>query len=130
MNPAFENKLRGSYCQFTDGNQIRFLEIYACEYNLNKIDRLRQLGNLEDSVIYSYLKHLKTEIPAGTRYLFKLITYFGLPDKKELWDFNESITEYKEFSFTSLNNLLFFVKEKWGITEVDFKPKNETYIPE
>ncbi len=129
MNPAFENKLRGTFCQFIDGNQLRFLEIYACNYDLDKIERLRQMGNLEDSVIYSYLKQLKTEIPAGTRYLFKLITYYGLPEKKELWDFNESITEYKEFSFTSFNDLLFFARENWGIMEVDFSPKNETCIP-
>ena len=51
-----------------------------------------------------------------------------LPDKKDLWGFNESITEYQEFSFTTFNELLFFVKEKWGITEIDFKPKNETSI--
>ena len=61
MNPAFENKLRGTFCQVIDGNQLRFLEIYACNYDLDKIERLRQMGNLEDSVIYSYLKQLKTE---------------------------------------------------------------------
>lgn len=83
---------------------------------------------MEDSVTYSYLKHLKKEVRDSTRYLYKLWTYICLPDKKELWDFNKSITEHKEFSFTSFNELLFFVKEKWGIAEVDFKPKSETTI--
>jgi hypothetical protein len=41
----------------------------------------------------------------------KLLTYSDLPHKKELWDLYESITEYKEFSFTSFNELLFFIKE-------------------
>ena len=40
MNPAFENKIRGTYCQFIDGKQIRFLEIHACEYDLDKIARI------------------------------------------------------------------------------------------
>lgn len=130
MNQAFENKLRGTYCQLTDGDHIRFLEIYACEYHIDKIERLRQLGNLEDSVIFSYLKHLKTEVPGGTRYLFKLMTYYGLSGIKDLWNFNESITQYEEFSFVSLNELLSFVEERWKITAQDFKPKNETSIPE
>lgn len=130
MNPAFENKLRGTYCQVTEGDLLRFLEIYAYEYNVDKIERLRQIGNLENSVIYSYLKHLKTEFPVGTCYLFKLMTYYGLSGIKDLWNFNESITQYEEFSFTSLNELLSFVEERWKITALDFKPKNETSIPE
>ncbi len=130
MNQIFENKLRGTYSEFKDGEQVRFLEIYASEYNIDKIERIRQIGNLKDSVIYSYLKHLKTEVPVGTRYLYKLITYYGSPGLNDDWIFNESITEYEEFSFVSLNELLSFVKEQWGITEVDFKPKNETSIPE
>lgn len=130
MRAAFQNKIKGAYCEFRDEVNTRFLEIHVIDYQPEKIDRLKTMGKLEESQVFSFLKHLDKEIPFDTKYLFKLITYHTDDQCADAWDFNESIVNYEEVAFVSLDELLKYVTEKWGILPSDFKPKTETNIPD
>ena len=46
-----------------------------------------------------------------------------------LQDFNEAITQFQQFGFSHIEDLVGFCREKWGITAEDFGPVQETNIP-
>ncbi|MCP3921431.1 MAG: hypothetical protein GY714_02480 [Desulfobacterales bacterium] len=122
-------KIRGNFCEFDEGDKRRFIEIQIYNYEVDELNRLKNIGCLEKSVLYSFLRLIDDQITDKTRFLFKLQTYIGKEGFDDPWDFNQNISDYEEFGFLSIESLLKFCYSRWGITKEDFKPIEETIIP-
>ncbi len=121
--------MRGRFYELDDNENSLFFEIHVCPYDEKQLERLKSLHVLPSSRIGEFLKLIKEPIPSGTYFLYKLQTYRGEKGIKDSWEFNSKISDYKEFGFFSIENLLKFCRDTWGIAKEDFKPIEETNIP-
>lgn len=127
-NP-FPWQMRGNCYEFDENNKRRFIEIYYISFDTNLLERFSKEELLEDFSLRMYIELVGFEnINKNTHFIYELITYIGDPDTKNESDFLKSIKKYKTIGFTSINNLLEFCQEKWGIKAEDFVPLSETNI--
>ncbi|BDD13077.1 hypothetical protein FUAX_55090 (plasmid) [Fulvitalea axinellae] len=129
MEKGLPLDMKGNYCQFEDRGEVRFIEIYTLEYDIKEVEFLNKIGVYEESNTYSFIRLCKGDIPKGTRYIYKLMTYLNDSKSEDLWTFNEAIHEYEEVGFTTSDELFLYCEDRWGIGKQDFTGYNETDLP-
>ncbi|MFT6921984.1 MAG: hypothetical protein ACJA1C_000982 [Crocinitomicaceae bacterium] len=129
MKRAIPFEMRGRYCEFDNQNKKRFLEVHVCEYNPKDIEYLKGIDCFEASDIYSFIALISDEIPDNTYYLYRLDSYFADSKIEDGWEFSQSITDYRQNGFYSIDKLLEFCLLTWKIMKNDFKPLSEKSIP-
>ena len=123
-------EIKGKYCQIIDQGKTRFFEIDFVPYDSLKIEKLKKAGVFEDSTLGQYVALLKDPILKGKGFIYKLQTYFADESlNHDIWLFNESILDYQQFCWLSIDELLYSCKEKWGIKKNQFVPITETSLP-
>ncbi len=120
--------LRGQFCEIPEHDKARFFEINSIKYDPKEIERLRNNGILDQSILGQFIKLINDDNLESIYFIYKLQTYIADPSLKDAWEFNKSIIDYKEFGFTSFNDLLNLCKERWGIDKKNFVPIHETNI--
>lgn len=121
--------LKGNYAELPLSGKSRFFEIYSYNYNPRNIERFKKAGVYEESDLYALVNLVKVEIPINTRKIYVLKTYISDQGISDLWDFNDRATDYEEFGFIDLNNLVDFCNKRWGVTKSDFNKRHLTNIP-
>lgn len=79
--------------------------------------------------MWKFIKLLTGNLPKKDQYLYKIVTYKANNTIEDIFLFNESISDYKEFVFRSIEEVLEFCFKEFGITMIDFKLQEETHIP-
>ena len=79
--------------------------------------------------MWKFIKLLTGNLPKKDQYLYKIVTYKANNTIEDIFLFNESISDYKEFVFRSIEEVLEFCSKEFGITMIDFKLQEETHIP-
>lgn len=119
----------GNFYEITEGDKSRFFELNYIEYSHDKFSRLVQMGCLEDSPLKAYMNLIDTNnLNTDTCFIYKLQTYIGDPTIKDPWLFNKGMTMYKQYGFTSFQEVENFCKNRWDIDIINFVPLKETNI--
>ena len=121
--------MRGGFAQIAENEMIRFFEVYCIAYHESSVHRMKAIDCLEQSEIGKYLSLIGMPIPEGTKYLYKVFTYHGRIGIEDPWDFAQSISDYQQFGFCKIEDLLDYCKNQWGLEESNFRPLSETDIP-
>lgn len=122
--------LKGTFCEIATAKHVRFFEIYSIKYDVEQVQRLKNMKCLQESIIWQYISLAgEKNIDSKTYFLYKLKTYIGDISIVDTWDFNENISDYEEYGFTSFNKLIRFCNKNWNISESDFVPIEQTHIP-
>jgi hypothetical protein len=122
--------VRGAFYEYPfEERKSRFLEVYIYSYSPEKHKRLIAENIFEHSNLAKFLKLIDRPIPPETKYLYELLSYNAENNHSDLWEFNESITNFKKYGFTDFVALLDFCDQNWGIKKKDFVPIEETNIP-
>lgn len=129
MKNGISYPLQGAFCQFEFEGKTTFVEVNTCEYSQTKIERLKQIGSLDQSIIGSFLQLIPDTIPENTQFLYKLESYNANKEIKSAWEFNESITNFQVKAFSSIDDLLAYCSETWSIEATDFTSRDKTDIP-
>ena len=127
---ALPIEMRGCFGEIEENNKrSQFVELQYFYFDLKKYNYLKQIDCLENSIMWKFIKLLSGNLPEEDQYLYKIITYKADNDIEDIFLFNESISDYKEFAFRSIEEALEFCFKKFGITMINFKPQEETHIP-
>ena len=131
-NPYYPlpNKMRGSFCEFEEKNKTRFIEINNIKYDSEEFLRLKKINCLKESILGEYIDLIGEENINESFFLYKIQTYLGDNSIKDVWDFNEAISDYAQYGFSNFKDLMSFCEDKWGIAISDFVPIEETSIPQ
>lgn len=129
MEHIFPIKKKEYFAEIEQEGKNQFIELYSMYFDIEEYKYLKEIECLEDSVMWNFIKLLDNNIPKANQYIYKIITYKADENKEDIWNFNESISDYKEYGFTDIMELLHFCKDKFGITSKDFVDKDKTHIP-
>lgn len=129
MIESLKYGMRGRFCEFQEKGKTRFVEINVIKFDRRQEKRLKSIDCFEDSILNSYMKLINAHISENTKYLYKVFTYHGEVGISELYEFNSSMSDYEQIGFANIDSLLEYCKNRWGIDETSFVPKNETNIP-
>jgi hypothetical protein len=124
-------QMRGCFCEFKENGKTRFIEISSIKYDEEAVLRLEKMNCLSESVLGEYIGlagKITNESPPPL-FLYKLQTYLGDASIKDMWDFNDAISDYAQYGFSDFKDLMHFCHNIWGITVFDFVPIEETHIP-
>lgn len=129
MKRPFSYDMKGQYCEITENENTRFFEIYYCEYSIEQVERLKQINCLDKSRLGKFMSLIDGEIPESAEYLFMLQTYLGKKGIDDLLEFRQNTSDFQQIGFISIEHVLKYCKEKWGIDTKDFKSISDTSIP-
>jgi hypothetical protein len=121
--------MRGRYHEINDNGVTRYFEIHTCPYSPESVERLRAIDCLEQSALGQYMRLIQKDIPEDTLHLYKLQTYVVSGTVADYLEFRLNSRNFEQTGFLSIDELLAYCKERWGITASDFKPEYETSIP-
>jgi len=123
-------EMRGCFAEIEGNNRrSQFVELKYIYFDLKKYNYLKQIDCLENSIMWKFIKLLTGNLPQKDQYLYKIVTYKANNTIEDIFLFNESISDYKEFVFRSIEEVLEFCSKEFGITMIDFKLQEETHIP-
>ena len=97
-----------------NNKRSQFVELQYFYFVVKKYNYLKQIDCLEDSIMWKFIKLLSGNLPEEDQYLYKIITYKADNDIEDIFLFNESISDYKEFAFRSIEEALEFCFKKFG----------------
>ncbi len=129
MKRPFRYDMKGQYYEIIENGNARFFEIFYCEYSTEQVDRLKEIDSLDKSRLGQFMSLIDGEIPEFTEYLFMLQTYRGKIGINDALEFRQNTSDFQRIGFVSLDHLLKFCKENWGIEATDFKSISDTNIP-
>lgn len=123
-------EMRGCFAEIEENNRkSQFVELQYIYFDIKKYNYLKQIDCIKNSIMWKFIKQLSGKLPKEDQYLYKIVTYKADNTIEDIFLFNESISDYKEFVFRSIEEVLDFCFKKFGITMIDFKPQEETHIP-
>ena len=130
IHDALPIEMRGCFAEIEENNRrSQFIELQYIHFEIKKYNYLKQIDSRENSILWKFIKILRGDLPKEDQYLYKVITYKADPTIEDIFLFNESISDYKEFVFRSIEEVLEFCFMKFGITMINFKPQEEVHIP-
>ena len=104
---ALPIEMRGCFGEIEENNKrSQFVELQYFYFVVKKYNYLKQIDCLEDSIMWKFIKLLSDNLPEEDQYLYKIITYKADNDIEDIFLFNESISDYKEFVFRSIEEAL------------------------
>jgi hypothetical protein len=121
--------MRGCFCEFKEKGKTRFIEISSIKYDEEAVLRLEKMNCLSESVLGEYIDLTGKLTNESPLFLYKLQTYLGDAALKDMWDFNDAISDYAQYGFSDFEDLMRFCRNRWGVTMSDFIPIAETNIP-
>jgi len=126
---AIPNEMRGAYCEFEIDKKTRFLEIYYISFNPEEVKKAKERGIFENSALESYMNSVDPDDWNEVFFIYELQSYYGEKGLNDSWEFTEKVTDYKQYGFTKISELLGFCEKEWGVKMEDFVPIHETNIP-
>ena len=114
IHHALPIEMRGCFAEIEENNRrSQFVELQYFYFDLKKYNYLKQIDCLENSIMWKFIKLLSDNLPKEDQYVYKIITYKADNDIEDIFLFNESISDYKEFAFRSIEEALEFCFKKY-----------------